>query len=75
MKSSGVDGRKTRSKASQRSLLKGKRMRGATIMAMSQIGIPYAHWNQDGRFVFLGVVLLLAVLVNNAVRKRAQEAR
>jgi ribose/xylose/arabinose/galactoside ABC-type transport system permease subunit len=48
---------------------------GAAIMAMSQIGIPYAQWNQDGRFVFLGVVLLLAVLVNNAVRKKAQEAR
>jgi ribose/xylose/arabinose/galactoside ABC-type transport system permease subunit len=48
---------------------------GATIMAMSQIGIPYAKWNQDGRFVFLGVILLLAVLVNNAVRKKAQEAR
>jgi ribose/xylose/arabinose/galactoside ABC-type transport system permease subunit len=48
---------------------------GALIMAMSQIGIPYAQWNQDGRFVFLGVVLLLAVLVNNAVRKRAQEAQ
>lgn len=48
---------------------------GAVIMSMSQIGIPYARWNQDGRFVFLGVVLLLAVLVNNYVRKKAQEAR
>ncbi|MGD9702109.1 MAG: hypothetical protein AB7Q42_06615 [Acidimicrobiia bacterium] len=48
---------------------------GAAIMAMSQIGIPYAQWNQDGRFVFLGVILLLAVLVNNAIRKKAQEAR
>jgi simple sugar transport system permease protein len=48
---------------------------GAAIMAMSQIGIPYARWNQDGRYVFLGVILLLAVLVNNAVRKKAQEAR
>jgi simple sugar transport system permease protein len=42
---------------------------------MSQIGIPFAGWNQDGRFVFIGGVLLLAVLVNNFVRRKAQEAR
>jgi simple sugar transport system permease protein len=48
---------------------------GAIVMAMSQIGIPFAGWNQDGRFVFIGGVLLLAVLVNNFVRRKAQEAR
>jgi simple sugar transport system permease protein len=48
---------------------------GAIVMAMSQIGIPFAGWNQDGRFVFIGGVLLLAVLVNNYVRRKAQEAR
>ncbi len=48
---------------------------GAVIMAMTQIGIPYAGWNQDGRFIVLGAILLLAVLVNNFVRKKAQEAR
>jgi ribose/xylose/arabinose/galactoside ABC-type transport system permease subunit len=48
---------------------------GAMVMAMSQIGIPFAGWNQDGRYVFIGGVLLLAVLVNNFVRRKAQEAR
>ncbi len=48
---------------------------GAVIMAMSIVGIPYARWNSDGRFIFLGAVLLLAVLVNNYVRRKAQEAR
>ncbi|NDC11716.1 MAG: hypothetical protein EBZ88_04585, partial [Actinobacteria bacterium] len=40
---------------------------GALIMAISKNGIPAARWNQDGRFIFLGVVLLVAVLVNNYV--------
>jgi ribose/xylose/arabinose/galactoside ABC-type transport system permease subunit len=48
---------------------------GALIMAISKNGIPAARWNQDGRFIFLGVVLLVAVLVNNYVRKKANEQR
>lgn len=48
---------------------------GAVIMAMSTNGIQSAGWNSDGRFAFLGVVLLVAVLVNNFTRKKAQEAR
>lgn len=48
---------------------------GAVIMAMSTNGISSAGWNSDGRFAFLGVVLLVAVLVNNFTRKKAQEAR
>jgi simple sugar transport system permease protein len=32
-------------------------------------------WNSDGRYAFLGSVLLLAVLVNNYTRKKAQAAR
>jgi ribose/xylose/arabinose/galactoside ABC-type transport system permease subunit len=48
---------------------------GAIIMAVSKNGIPAAQWNQDGRFIFLGAVLLVAVLVNNYIRKKAQEAR
>ena len=32
-------------------------------------------WNSDARFTFLGGVLLLAVLLNNYTRKKAQEAR
>ncbi|MCZ6457024.1 MAG: hypothetical protein O6650_07240 [Actinobacteria bacterium] len=47
---------------------------GALIMAMSFQGIPFAGWNSDWRFLFVGVILLLAVLVNNFVRKRAEEA-
>lgn len=48
---------------------------GALIMALSKSGIPAARWNQDGRFIFLGIVLLVAVLVNNYVRKKANEQR
>jgi simple sugar transport system permease protein len=48
---------------------------GALIMAISKNGIPAARWNQDGRFIFLGVVLLVAVLVNNYVRRKANEQR
>lgn len=47
---------------------------GALIMAMSFQGIPFAGWNSDWRFLFVGVILLLAVLVNNFVRKKAEEA-
>ena len=44
-------------------------------MAMSFQGIPFANWNSDWRFLFLGVILLLAVLVNNYVRRQAEKAR
>ena len=48
---------------------------GALIIAMSDNGIGSANWNSDGRFAFKGAVLLIAVLVNNYTRKKAQEAR
>jgi ribose/xylose/arabinose/galactoside ABC-type transport system permease subunit len=48
---------------------------GAAIMAISVVGVQTTKWNSDGRFAFLGGVLLLAVLVNNFIRKKAQEAR
>jgi len=48
---------------------------GAIIMAVSTNGVQSTGWNSDGRFIFLGGVLLLAVLVNNYTRKKAQEAR
>ena len=48
---------------------------GAVIMAMSFQGIPFAGWNSDWRFLFVGVILLLAVLVNNFVRGRAEASR
>jgi simple sugar transport system permease protein len=48
---------------------------GATIIGMAFIGIQFSNWNTDWRFLFLGVILLVAVLVNNYVRKRAEGAR
>ncbi len=48
---------------------------GAIIMAMSFQGIPFSGWNSDWRFLFVGVILLLAVLVNNYVRGRAEASR
>jgi simple sugar transport system permease protein len=45
---------------------------GSLIIAMSTQGIPFAGWNSDWRFLFLGVILLLAVLVNNFVRRKAE---
>jgi simple sugar transport system permease protein len=48
---------------------------GASIVGMAFIGIQFSGWNTDWRFLFLGVILLLAVLVNNLVRVRAQGAK
>jgi ribose/xylose/arabinose/galactoside ABC-type transport system permease subunit len=49
---------------------------GAAILAISSIGMQTVpDWNSDGRYAFLGGVLLAAVLVNNFTRKKAQEAR
>jgi simple sugar transport system permease protein len=48
---------------------------GALIMGMALAGIPFAGWDTSWRYLFLGVILLLAVLANNIVRKRAEGAR
>ena len=48
---------------------------GAMIAPMTLTGIPMSRWDGDNRFIFLGVVLLAAVLVNQKIRKKAQEAR
>ena len=49
---------------------------GAAILAMSTTGFQtVAGWNGDGRYAFLGGVLLVAVLVNTYTRRKAQEAR
>jgi simple sugar transport system permease protein len=48
---------------------------GALIIGMAFIGIAFSGWNTDWRFLFLGVILLLAVLVNNFVRRSAEGAR
>jgi simple sugar transport system permease protein len=48
---------------------------GALIMAMSRQGIPFALWNTDWRFVFLGVILLLAAIGNNFIKTKAENLR
>ncbi len=48
---------------------------GGLIIAMSRQGIPLARWNSNWQFLFLGVILLLAVLVNNYVRTKAEASR
>jgi simple sugar transport system permease protein len=48
---------------------------GALIIGMTFIGIQFSGWNTDWRYLFLGVVLLAAVLVNTYVRRRAEGAR
>jgi simple sugar transport system permease protein len=48
---------------------------GAIIMGMTTPGIVFAGWNSDYHFLFLGVILLLAVLLNTWIRSRAEAAR
>jgi simple sugar transport system permease protein len=48
---------------------------GALIIGMAFIGIQFSGWDTDWRYLFLGVILLLAVLVNNFVRRSAEGAR
>ncbi|MBN1659424.1 MAG: ABC transporter permease [Anaerolineae bacterium] len=46
---------------------------GALIFGMAQVGIVFAGWDTDWFYSFLGVMLLVAVLVNNYTRRRATE--
>jgi len=48
---------------------------GALIFGVVQIGITYTNVNSDWFRVFLGMMLLIAVLFNNYVRKRVTESR
>ncbi len=48
---------------------------GALIVAMATLGIPFARWNSDWRFMFLGVTLLLAMLANRWIRTKAESMR
>ena len=48
---------------------------GALIFGMTQIGISYAQWNTDWFKLFVGVMLLLAVLANQYVRRFAEQSR
>ena len=48
---------------------------GATIMGMAYIGIPYALWDSDLTFTFLGLILYAAVLINSFVGRRGMKGR
>ncbi len=48
---------------------------GAVIMGMAVIGIPFSGWDSDWQYLFLGIILLLAVLLNTSIRRRAEKAR
>jgi simple sugar transport system permease protein len=48
---------------------------GALIMGMAFIGIPFSGWDSDWRFLFLGIILVLAVLLNTAIKRWAEKAR
>lgn len=46
---------------------------GAIIFGMARVGIVYAGWDTDWFYSFLGVMLLVAVLVNDYTRRKAEE--
>jgi simple sugar transport system permease protein len=48
---------------------------GAIIFGMVTIGLTYTRFDQDWFQVFLGGMLLLAVVFNNAIRKRVTGER
>lgn len=48
---------------------------GAIIMSMAQLGIPFSRWNSDWRFLFLGAILLTAVIANRFIRTKAEGLR
>ncbi|MCW2647097.1 MAG: simple sugar transport system permease protein [Pseudonocardiales bacterium] len=48
---------------------------GALIFGMTQQGIVYAGWDSDWFKLFVGVMLLLAVLANQFVRRYAEQSR
>ena len=48
---------------------------GAIIFGMVLIGLSYTAIDQDWYLVFLGGMLLMAVLFNNVIRKRVTGER
>ncbi|MDR2703660.1 MAG: ABC transporter permease, partial [Cellulomonadaceae bacterium] len=44
---------------------------GALIYGMANLGIIYAGWDNNWLKAFLGIMLLLAVLLNNYIRRKA----
>lgn len=45
---------------------------GALIFGMVRVGITFSGWDTDWFYAFLGVMLLVAVLVNDFTRRRAE---
>lgn len=45
---------------------------GAIIFGMVRVGIVFAGWDTDWFYSFLGIMLLVAVLVNQYTRRRAE---
>jgi simple sugar transport system permease protein len=45
---------------------------GAIIFGMARVGIVFAGWDTDWFYAFLGIMLLVAVLVNDNTRRRAE---
>jgi simple sugar transport system permease protein len=48
---------------------------GASILGMAFIGITYAGWDSNWLYLFLGVILFVAVMVNTFISKRAKAAK
>ena len=48
---------------------------GAMIIGMAQIGIIDSGWDSNWVYFFEGVVLVTAVMLNTAIRRRAEKAR
>jgi simple sugar transport system permease protein len=48
---------------------------GAAIIGMAQIGIISSGWDSNWVYFFEGVVLVAAVMLNTAIRRRAEKAR
>jgi simple sugar transport system permease protein len=48
---------------------------GAAVLGMAQIGIILSQWDSNWVFAFQGVILMLAVMLNAAIRTRAGRAR
>jgi simple sugar transport system permease protein len=48
---------------------------GAAIIGMAQIGIISSNWDSNYVYLFEGIILVLAVMLNTAIRARAARAR
>jgi simple sugar transport system permease protein len=48
---------------------------GAAILGMAGIGIILSNWDSNWVYAFQGVILVLAVMLNAAIRARAERAR